>query len=199
MKKGKFVVIEGIDGCGKSMQMEMLKEKLKEEVVFTREHTLDGPVGRLIEEIVNKRVKLDAVAVQLCFTADRIDHVKRVVELELKKGKTVISDRYYWSTVAYGSLVADKEWLLELNEKVVRKPDLVILIDVSAEIGVERMKGSRNEKTIFEKRKKLAKARKTYLWLAEKYKKSCVVIDGTKKPEEINQKILNILEIYGVC
>lgn len=197
-RKEKFVVIEGIDGCGKSTQMEMLKEKLKR-VVFTREHTRDGPVGKLIEKVVNRREKIDAVALQLCFVADRIDHVKRVVEPELRKGKIVISDRYYWSTVAYGSLVADKEWLLSVNEKVVRKPDLVILIDIEAKTAVERMRGTRDKKTIFEKRKKLRKIRETYWWLAKKYKKCCVVIDGTKKPEIVNQEILGVLKKYGVC
>jgi dTMP kinase len=200
--KGKFIVFEGIDGCGKTNQIDLLKKGLKKqgvEAVFTREHTV-GWIGRMIDEVVRGERELDPQALQLLFVADRLEHLKRIIKPALQKGKLVVCDRYFWSTVAYGSLVADREWLLEIN-KVCLLPDLVILIDLSPKVAVKRISKNREELTIFEKEKKLKKVRKTYLWLAKRFADSCVVIDGTPKPKKINREIFTILRdrLIRIC
>lgn len=196
IKRGKFIVIEGIDGCGKSTQMELLEKRLrkrKSSIVFTQEHTRGGVAGRAIERVVHRKSKLPPLALQFLFVADRIDHLKKVVEPALKEGKTVISDRYSWSTIAYGSLVADTEWLWQLHRYCLA-PDLVILIDVPARAAVERIFDGREDLTIFEKRKKLRRIRKTYLWLANKFKDSSVIINGVGGPTKIHEQIYQVVK-----
>lgn len=188
--KGRFVVLEGIDGCGKSLQIKLLKRRLKREgkrVIFTKEHT-DGLVGRVIDQVVNKKANLDPISLQLLFVADRVDHLKRVVEPALRRGYLVVSDRYFWSTVAYGSLVAEKEWLLEIN-RVCLKPDLVILLDLPAEAALNRKAGSRRRLTVFEEKEKLKRVRKIYLWLSKRFADSCVVVNGEGDAEAIHREI----------
>ncbi len=187
-RKAKFVVLEGIDGCGKSLQIRSLKKNLPaEHFVFTKEHT-SGVVGRLIEKVLYRQLNLNQLSLQLLFVADRLDHLEKVIKPALEKGKIVISDRYFWATVAYGSLVVDKNWLLKINE-VCLVPDLIILIDLEPKIALARITKARERKTIFEKEEKLKKVRETYLELAKKFKASTVVINGDRKPEEISKEI----------
>ena len=195
MKKGKFIVFEGIDGSGKGTQMKMLAKYLKDnriEAVLTREHTRDLAVGKLIEKTVNREEKMDPLSLQLCFTADRVDHFEKVIRPALDEGKTVISDRYYLSTVAYTDR-DKKELMMKLNESVVPKADLTFFIDVSPEVAIERLDKSREEKTIFEKYEKLQQSRKNYWWAMRKMKGKVVVMDGSEKPEIIHENILKIL------
>jgi dTMP kinase len=81
MKPGKFIVFEGIDGSGKGTQILLLAEYLKRnkiEAVLTKEHTRDLAVGKLIEKTVNREEKMNPLALQLCFTADRVDHFEKI-------------------------------------------------------------------------------------------------------------------------
>lgn len=194
MKKGRFIVFEGIDGCGKSTQVEKLNNFFKKKgikSVKTREHQRKG-VGLFIEDVLNKKKTIDHLALEICFVADRCDHTANFIKPELKKDKIVICDRYYWSTVAYSSNNC-REWMLTLNKKIGIKPDLVIFIDTSPKIAIERIGKGRNSKTIFEKQKSLERIRKNYLWLVKNDKIKSIVIDGNLKVEEIHEQILDKL------
>lgn len=191
MKKGGFIVFEGIDGCGKSTQIGLLKRKLMGEEIktfFTEEPCRDLPAGRLIGRILSKKLPVDPIALQLAFSADRKDHWERVIRPALMKNDLVVCDRYFWSTVAYGSLAAGIDWLLTVN-KTVPSPDLTFLIDVLPETAIKRIFGRRKGKTIFEKKDKLVKTRKTYFSLARKFGKECFIIDGERDPGEIHREI----------
>ena len=191
-KKVKFIVIEGLDGCGKTTQVKLLAEKLRkqgEKVIETDEPT-KGPVGKLIRQVLEKKVILPPNALQLLFVADRGDHLRRTIKPALSAGKIVISDRYLWSTIAYGSLNLDKNWLLSLHRYCLY-PDISIFLEVKPKICLQRI-GLRGEgKTIFEEEEKLRKVWQIYQWLAKKFGEDIIIIDGERKPEVISREILN--------
>src|SRR3990167_9082870 len=106
--KGKYFAVEGIDGCGKTTQVEIIKNYLLEKgksVVVTSEPRKEGSVvGRLIHEILQSRIKVPSQSLQYLYTAERIINHKDVVEPSLKAGKAVLSHRCLWSNVPYGLL-----------------------------------------------------------------------------------------------
>ncbi len=198
MEKGKFIVLEGIDGSGKSTQARMLAEEWERrgvDVLLTAEHT-DGPAGKLVEEVVRKRIKMPPLALQMIFVADRIDHTNGVIKPALETGRVVVSDRYYGSTVAYGAEVAEKEWLLQLNRKVSVVPDLTFWVDVSAEIAMERMNLRGDERTIFEKTERLERVTNVYEWLAGR-EENWIRVEGKDEVKVIHEKIMREIETRG--
>lgn len=140
MVKGLFIVMEGLDGSGKSTQTQLLFKYLKQkckEVIFTFEPT-DGPVGKLLKENYLRQKNMPLVDAFL-FSADRDEHVKEVILPALDQGKIVICDRYKYSTLAYQQTQGlNLSWLIELN-KHFPKPDLMIFVDVLPETCMERM------------------------------------------------------------
>jgi dTMP kinase len=198
MERSNFIVLEGIDGSGKSTQARMLAKDLEKRgmrVLLTAEHT-DRAAGKLVEEVVRRRQNLDPLALQVLFIADRIDHTNGVIRPALGEGAVVISDRYYGSTVAYGADVADREWLLELNKKVSLEPDLTFWVDVPAEVAMERMNLRGDERTIFEKTEKLKRVTSVYKWLADN-EKDWVRVRGKGEAETIHKKIMREIKVRG--
>jgi dTMP kinase len=200
MKLGKFIVIEGIDGSGKTTQSKMLvdfinKRDGKEMAVLTREQT-NGLVGKLIESVLMRGEKLDPVALQVCFIADRVDHVNTFISPEKDKGRFIVSDRYYWSTAAYGYLsgVGKMELFLDINQKLCPEPDIFILVDLDPKVALERMNLSRESLSIFEKQEKLEKIREAYKLLAKKNKDNVIIIDGNRSAGEIHKEIIEKLK-----
>jgi dTMP kinase len=130
---GLFVVIEGIDGTGKSTQLHLLAEKLQQlgyAVVSTREPT-DGPYGRKIRELFVDRQAVSQEEELELFIADRDQHVQEVIKPALADGCVVVCDRYYLSTVAYqGANGMDPEFIMERNRDF-PVPDLAIIFEES--------------------------------------------------------------------
>ena len=191
-KAGKFIVIDGLDGCGKTTQVKLLVEKLREQgkkVVETNEPT-KGPVGKLIRQVLEKEVILPPDALQLLFVADRGDHLKRTIKPALSAGNIVVSDRYLWSTIAYGSLNLNKNWLLSLHRYCLY-PDISIFLDVKPKICLQRIGLRGKSRTVFEEEKELKIVWQTYQWLVKKFPRRVIIIDGERKPEIISREILN--------
>ncbi|MDP4009136.1 MAG: dTMP kinase, partial [bacterium] len=129
---------------------------------------------------------------QLLFAADRLYHLEKEIIPLLKKGVTVICDRYFFSTVAFGNVdVQDRPWLLSINEKTL-SPDLVILLKVSPKTCIERIRENRHSVELFEREKILEKVWETYSWLAKKFSYTRIV-DGEKPIEHVSEAIQNIL------
>ncbi len=145
MTRGKFVVFEGLDGAGTSTQIELLANSLRLkgiDVSVTREPT-DGPVGRLIRQVLRREVELDAAALALLFASDRLDHLEGDdgVKAALDAGHWVLSDRYVLSSVAYQAADGlDPAWVVELNRRAIA-PDLTIFIEATPEVCMERIHG----------------------------------------------------------
>ena len=192
--KGKFIVFEGIDGAGLTTQAELLEKYLrnkKHEVVLTKEPT-NNLIGGIIRAALKKEWITSNTTLQLLFSADRAHHLEKEIIPALDDGKIVISDRYFLSTIAYGMIEVEKEWLKALNSKFLL-PDLIFIIDVPVEVSIERIKASRFGLELFEEKKKLERVRKNFLELSKEYK-NCFVIDGNKSIEEVHKEIVKIVE-----
>jgi dTMP kinase len=145
MSGGCFIVIEGIDGSGKSEQFQRLTKRLKRRgynLVATREPTKVYPVGRLIERVLREEEQVSEEALALLFAADRADHTERKIKPALEEGAVVVSDRYVHSSLAYQSRGMGKEldldWVKMINRYAL-EPDAVIFLDVSPEVGQARL------------------------------------------------------------
>lgn len=191
---GRFVVFEGIDGAGSTTQVNLLYKylvKVSIKVIKTAEPT-DFPIGRMIRQILRGEIKVGAQALQLLYTADRADHLKREIVPALTRGMLVVLDRYVMSTLAYGLLNLDGVWLLGLN-KDFPLPDVTFLIDTPVDEAILRM-SRRGKKELFEKEKILIKVRKNYLDLAKDFGKDVEVLNGMKNEQEIFNDVLKVIK-----
>ncbi|MDR2846333.1 MAG: dTMP kinase [Candidatus Methanoplasma sp.] len=188
---GLFIVLEGIDGAGKSTLGNRIKEVLTaagRNVTVTQEPTHDE-IGGLIRSGTVKGISQAAEA--LLFVADRAVHTERISEL-INNGHDVICDRYFASTVAYQSaplngVALDKDWLVELNLPVMRDPDATFLLDIDPDKGMGRIAG-REEKSKFEEAEYLGHVRARYLELAEEF--GFKVIDASKDRNEVFAEVM---------
>lgn len=144
MSKGKFIVFEGLDGAGKETQAKLLLEYLKAKgqgVIYTSEPTKDNPISKLIRKWLDQKLELSSdEAITLLYVADRYEHLAEIIIPELEKGKTVICDRYLYSTLAYeGALFgADTHWIKQVHGHAL-KPHIKIFIDTSPEECINRV------------------------------------------------------------
>lgn len=214
MQKGKFIVLEGIDGSGKGTQIELLKNKLIEENIpfkLTREPS-DGPVGRLIrEEYLSGKRKAHKLVLDKLFFVDRLDHLTNNVDGILKildEGINVISDRYYLSTLAHNTYpyVKDIKYyailMQEVNiNKTISKlltPDITIVLDVPFPSALKRIQDNRSELSIYENAEKLSDIaiayKKSILYLTDIEKENIVKIFADRDKEEVFENVWKSLQ-----
>ena len=141
MKRGSFLVLEGIDGSGKSTQLQRLAATLEaagHAVLATREPS-DGAIGRRIREMARSGETLPPERELEWFMEDRAEHVREVIQPALAAGRTVLCDRYYLSTVAYqGARGLDWEAILAESEARFPRPDLAVILEIDAASGLAR-------------------------------------------------------------
>lgn len=200
--KGKFIVFEGIDGSGKSTQIELLSKRLSENGVKhceTREPT-DFPTGSLIHKILTGGETVDGRAVACLFAADRIEHVinpKNGLLAKLNDGITVICDRYYFSSYAYHGVDADMDWVMDINSvsRGLLRPDATIFMDISAKTAMERIMCGRDHTELYEKEDRLAAVRGKYFEAFDKLKdeEKLFIVDADKSAEAIAEEVWNIV------
>lgn len=200
-KKSLFIVFEGLDGAGTTTQVDLLagylrNEKPEQKILITKEPT-NNIIGGLIRGCLTGDWKTTPDGLQLLFAADRAHHLSQIMEPALRDHYIVICDRYYLSSIAYGSIDCDQEWIYKINNKF-RKPDLTFLIDVTAETAMERMKKIRYNVELFERKAVLEKVRKNYLDIAQK-EKNLHIINGeeiiTRVRDDINKFINKYLDM----
>jgi dTMP kinase len=188
--KGKFIVFEGIDGSGKTTQASLLYSYLLskgKKVVLTKEPT-QGIIGSLIRAALSGEWKTNNATLQLLFSADRAHHIKTIKPL-LRKGYIVISDRYAFSTIAYGTASGlDYKWLVDINS-IFLYPDLIFILDISPETGLKRMNLAKKSKEIFEEKKFQTRAREAYLKIASEFE-NVKVINAERSIEEVKKEII---------
>lgn len=130
----RFLVLEGPDGSGTTTQARLLSEALRArglQVCPTAEPS-DGPIGRLLRDHVRGRIAFDPLAEALAFSADRADHLTRVIRPALRSASWVVCDRYLLSTLAYqgvGGVPAGR--ILDMSDGF-DVPDLTVVLDVEA-------------------------------------------------------------------
>lgn len=198
---GKFIVFDGLDGSGQSTQAGALvdflnesKQKLKfghTGAYLTKEPT-SSLIGGLIRSQLTHDWKSSQECLQLLFSADRVHHLEKEIIPLLERGVTVVCDRYFFSTIAYGSLdIKDRKWLLDLNKNFLL-PDLTFLLKVSPKICIERIQKTRYGITLFEKEELLAKVWSNFEKLAKQFK-NIYVINGERPVDKISEDIKKII------
>lgn len=169
---GKFIVIEGLDGSGKSAQVDLVVDYLKEkgkEVIVTKEPTVDSEAGRKIKQALRHEISVEPLELQGLYVQDRKEHLENKVTPALKDGKFVVSSRYAFSTFAYGySDGLDVDLLVKMNDNFLL-PDLTIIVNVSPESCVQRIEGRGEPKELFEKLGKLTKVNEIYKKIPEMF------------------------------
>jgi len=188
---GMFIVFEGIDGTGKSTQVRLLAEKLRQlgyAVVATREPT-EGSHGQKIRELfINRQTVTRDEELEL-FVADRNQHVKEVIAPALADGCVVICDRYYLSTVAYqGANGMDQDLIWQKNKKF-PVPDLAVILEIEPTLGIHRIQNQRNEHpNTFEAEAYLQKVAAIFSTMRQKYIKR---INGSDTIENVHTQVFN--------
>ena len=198
IKRGAFLVFEGIDGSGKGTQIRRLKKKLEEEgyPVYRTAEPNDSPIGSLIHQIMIGRIQTTNDVIASLFVADRLDHIQNDVNGLLKflnRGVNVLSDRYYFSSYAYQSVDLPMDWIIRAHEPVsaLLRPDLTVFIDVDPEITMARIEQNRMTKERFEEIGRQIETRKRYFEAFEKLKNEeyVLVIDGNRSADEVARDI----------
>ncbi|MHA1205609.1 MAG: dTMP kinase, partial [Candidatus Heimdallarchaeaceae archaeon] len=163
---GLFLVIEGIDGVGKTTQAKKLVEFLK------------CSYGKKLRESFFAPERLSVEEEFRLFLEDRKEHIAKEVLPLIEQETIVVCDRYYFSSAAYqGSRGLDWKYILEENMKVVPPPDITFLIDIPVEKAIDRISNGRAGKiNTFEKRENLIKVRKIYHKIAQEFSDLIVVI-----------------------
>lgn len=215
--RGKFIVFEGIDGCGKSTQAELLVKRLNEmgyPSILTRECT-DGHIGKLLrEEYLSGKRGADESVINVLMAADRLEHVHEI-KAHLDNGINVICDRYVLSGLAYDNYKAITEknfrYTLMMNRKAldICVPDITFYLDIPVDKSLKRIDiRSTGEKDVYEDEEKL-KAIKTaytesfkFMEELSYYNMNIVTINADDYVDNINNHIMdyavNYINNHGV-
>ena len=198
---GKFIVFEGIDGAGKTTQVNLLLEKLEaagKSAYLTAEPT-DLPTGRELRRVLSGEVKKSNCEIATLFTLDRIAHNKDAmvgIERVLAGGYDVICDRYYYSTLAYQGFSTDYEWVKAMNVGCpeIRRPDLCIFLDLTPEQSIERITKGRDKLEIYENVETLTKVRDAFRKALDDLRatENIAIVNAYRSPEEIADEIWEI-------
>lgn len=192
---GILLAVEGIDGAGKTTQVELLAESLRAaglEVVTSKEPT-GGKWGQKIREsAMNGRLPLDEELE--AFIRDRQEHVASTISPSLEQGKTVILDRYFYSTIAYqGERGADVDVLDRKMKELAPEPDMVIVLDVEPYQGLSRIvRGRGEEPNRFESADSLARVRTIFKHLCD-IDDTLEEVDGRATIPAVHQSILHLV------
>ncbi len=197
--RGRFVVLEGIDGSGTTTQLDRATAFVKSlglPVLATREPS-QGPIGLLLRQALLGKLNLpdgsrmDGAAMALLFAADRRDHLQREIEPQLAAGSSVISDRYLLSSLAYQAEEADRDWVAVLARGVPR-PDLTVLLDVPVEVAAQRRRAAGRVVERYDADTYLAKVAENYRQLAKK-DPTVVVLDGALAKDQVTEALCRVL------
>ncbi|MBI2625105.1 MAG: dTMP kinase [Candidatus Nealsonbacteria bacterium] len=193
---GKLIVFEGLDGSGQSTQAGLLRDFLvfkDYQVILTKEPTKDSEAGKKIREVLDKKKKVSPEELQKFFAEDRKEHLEKVIIPALKEGKIAISDRYFFSTFAFGTGSGlDLEWLIKLNDNFLL-PDLAVILRVSPKVCIERIKARGSVRTLFEEEDRLARVWKVYEVLPDRFE-NVHIVDGERSVEDVHENIKALLQ-----
>lgn len=205
-KKGLFISFEGGEACGKSTQIKLLKEyistlKNKEDFVFVREPggtPLTEEIRRLLLNYeIDKPLPMTEL---LLFCAARVEDVEKIIKPALEKGKIVIADRFYDSTIAYQGMarnIMNVEQILKLTKTIIGdiKPDLTFYLKLSPEEAFKRKSKINEGLDRIEKEGLLfhKQVEKGYDYISNLEKERFVIIDASKTPDEISNEIIKKL------
>lgn len=199
MRKGLFITFEGGDGCGKTTQIKLLDEYLREKgykTLLTREPGSKGLGIKLREILLNYDGEVSPTCESFLFLADRAQHVDCIIKPALEEGVIVLCDRHTDSTVAYQGYGRglDLEQIHNLNNIATSglKPDLTIVLDVDVETSQKRV-GAEKDRMESAGIEFFERVRKGFLEIAKQEPERVKVVDSTQTIEEIHQQILELV------
>jgi dTMP kinase len=204
--RGRFITFEGGEGVGKSTQVERLKRRLEAEgieVVATREPGGSPKAERIREMLLRGDAKrFGALGEAILFSAARADHLEQRIRPALEGGAFVLCDRFADSTRAYqGALGALDAAVLAALERVIvaeTRPDLTLVLDAPAALGLARASARRGEggadRFEGEDRGFHERLRQAFLDIAEQERDRCVVVDASTNPDVVEAAVWGIVE-----
>ena len=191
--KGKLIVIEGIDGSGKSTCAKNLTEKLNSiniKTIYTFEPTHSHYGAKLRDGMLSE--DLDAEEELLLFVKDRKEHIEYMIKPALEEGYFIILDRYFYSSIAYqGAKGIDINRIINMHKDFIIKPDIVFIFHLPIDIALNRIISKRGIADRFENETYLKKVDKIFRSFNEPF---IYHIDTDKDIKIINDELFNILE-----
>ncbi|MEM2098988.1 MAG: dTMP kinase [Candidatus Bathyarchaeia archaeon] len=192
-KKGLFICIEGLDGCGKTTHAKLLAKRLRlsHGAVYTAEPSR-GKIGVFIRKsFLYGEKRLSSSVEALLFAADRLEHVQREVLPALREGRLVISDRYIYSSLAYqGAAGLSIDWIKKINEYA-PCADLAVFIDVDPQVALQRLK---RRHSVMENLSTQQKVREIYLKFVEQGE--LVRVDGNRSKAEVAATLFGLVRRF---
>lgn len=202
MNRGRFIVFEGIDGCGKSTQVALLAERLRaegREVALTAEPT-DSASGKMLRAALGGKEKRTPCEMAALFLLDRIYHnvSEDGIEAMLAKGIDVICDRYYYSSLAYQGSETDFDWVKDMNLSCpeIRRPDLCVFLDIDPDVSLARIAAARESIEIYEKKELLERFRARFLSVFDMLKETdrVAIVDASRPIDEVLEAVLSAVK-----
>ena len=200
MKKGLFITFEGGDGCGKTTQIELLNEYLKNkgyDTLLTREPGAKGLGVKIREILLNYDGDVSPNCESFLFLADRAQHIDCIIKPALKEGKIILCDRHTDSTVAYQGYGRglDIERINMLNNIATSglKPDLTIVLDVDVETSMQRV-GKEKDRMEAAGIEFFKRVRNGFLEIAKKEPARVKVINSSDTIENIHKQVVDLVE-----
>ena len=200
---GKFIVIEGLDGSGKTTQLHALAANLRalgRAVAETAEPTTNA-TGGLIRDALSGFTPRTGAEIAALFMADRVAHNMNPVngiQKQLAEGRDVLCDRYYYSSLAYQGTVTDPEWVYRINIDCpeIRRPDLCVFLDLSDEECLHRMERERSYREIYENENSLLAVRRRYydIFRRLEHRDNICIVDAARSPEEVAKDVFSAVK-----
>lgn len=187
---GILIAVEGIDGAGSSTLAAGLTAAMNArglKTFLTKEPT-DNLIGGLVRGFLTNEWAPSPRVRQILFAADRGHHLYRMVLPALLKGHHVVTDRYLWSTLAFGMVDIDLVELEQYNQAY-PWPDITFLVDIEADVTQKRLQ-ERDKMQLFEGAKTQKSVRENYLALIQRYPERITLLDGKLRPERLVEEAL---------
>lgn len=190
---GTFIVVEGCDGSGTTTQSKQLAEEL--DAYWTYEPA-SNKVGQKVDEMISSD-DYSPETIALGFAADRMVHLGEEVIPRLKDGETVVCDRYYHSSLVYQPVLgADFNWVMKLNRHAL-EPDKTVILDTSAETGMQRVGERGHDGNIFESLDFQQRVVVKYRDLPNKLEEDISLVDASQNKEEVFKHIKKTVNQKG--
>ena len=200
MKKGLFITFEGIDGCGKTTQIELLKESLEKKgytVLLTREPGAKGLGEKFREILLNYDGEVSSNCESFLFLADRAQHIDTIIKPAIDKGVIVLCDRHTDSTVAYQGYgrQLDLEQIYQLNKIATNGiiPDITFILDIDIDTSLQRI-GKGRDRMENSGREFFERVRKGYIEISEKEPQRVKLLQGNSPIKDIQNKISDYVQ-----
>jgi dTMP kinase len=206
VKKGLFIVFEGLDGSGKTTQLNALCKYLTKEKGFKcrqEREPGDSLPGALARSAIKKQTRFEPQTMALLFAADRYEHIIHDIKPYLDEGVNVLCDRYVFSNFAYQGLALDFKTIYGINKAAMEllMPDITFFIDTEPAETLARIGKSRVGNELFDKRGREVRESfmKAFDYLTEKsLLKNLMIIDGGQAEEAITAEIISHIKRNGL-